>query len=981
MENVNKALFWNISIVRHVSKTQLVLIVGIALVILLSGLIIFNPTLGVASALLLFLIVLVVPRPALIVYGLIVLLPLTAGLARGGVIPLLRIGQALLVVGFILFLLSKPTQIGKSRLTAIDLVFALFFLSEAVFPVLALYYQGGHLHLNDTNNIYGTSPIQVLLGPLQYYLLYRIVVATIDSEKQIIKVLKLSFAASIVVSVIGILEQAIPAFERFVELYYPSIPPGYAINSPGYTATDSGVRIASTLQHYSGLGAYLAFMIILALVCCTAQKRLKISPWFLTVTLLLDSITLVLTGTFAVWIALAVGIAVVFLLLRRVPKMVLFALVGITLAVLLFQPFITSRLNEQLGSGAIQGGTPQSLAFRFMLWQDIFLPAVGQHLLFGDGPSPTVLNYWPTEETQYLYLLLRGGLPYFFSYFLLMGVAIAACWRQIKSKSQDASHLVSIALVAILVCLNVMNITGAFFTYAGGTQIIWTLLAMIVASEQSRGPGLSTVDKVIADRRWVVVRMTSYSSPDIAIPPMVESPVKRVKNRFGSYGSVSNASEAGIGAPDQYHQRFASRARILDWRFVKDSVVVGAGSTIARAFGLLFWVLLAHLLNPDDVGFVRYSITLAGILAIAATSGPTSISRFLAANRDDQQARDRYFSNGLVGAAVLLPISLFVSVLGLWLLHELNLGTILCIVGLSGFSFYFALARGMNNAWKMGLTYLLSNTVQMVLIVVVLGLFGLRTPTVALMVYGLTFLSPFILELFRPSALRFRPSLISKSTLLELARFAIPVVSANAVYTIWIGTDILLVQNFIPHAAGSYAAAKTLASAFIFIPSAITVVLMPRVAKQGLNKSKSYTAGAILATFVLCLIGLVIVAVWGHELIALTFGRRYSDAYLPLLVMSAGMGLYSVYILLEAFIVGRGRPIFAVTALSTALVSTGITGLWLTPSLGMLGASFSFYIGAALGTTVMLFNAWYIMHKEKRLVGSELSNTSKETFL
>jgi O-antigen/teichoic acid export membrane protein len=965
MENVNKALFWNISIVRHVSRTQLVLIVGIALVILLSGLIIFNPTLGVASALLLFLIVLVVPRPALIVYGLIVLLPLTAGLARGGAIPFLRLGQALLVVGFIFLLLSKPTRIGKSRLTAIDLIFVLFFLCEAVFPVLALYYRGEHLNLNSTGAFNEGTPLQTLLGPLQYYVLYRIVVAIIYTEKQITTVLKLSFVTSIIVSVIGILQALIPSFKKVLDLYYPPVIMPYSYDA-------YGVRATSTMLGYTALASYLTAVIIVVLACYTIQKKLTISPLLLTTTLLIDSMALLLTGTFAGYFGLAAGAAVVFILLRRIPKWIIYVLAGAALAIIIFQPFISGRLSYWIG-GTNQGLFP-TYGSRITLWKEVFLPAVGKYFLFGAGPAPAALSIWPTEETEYLSLLLRGGLPYFFSYFVLMGVAMVTCWRQFKSKGNEAIRTVAIATLAILVAINIMNVSSVYFSYPGVTQTFWTLLAMIVASKQSRDLGLSTSDEVITDRRWIRVRIAPDSSPSIATTPDAGAP------RFGSYNSVSNVNEAGIAAPDQYHQRFASRARILDWRFVKDSVVVGAGSTIARALGLLFWVLLAHLLNPDDVGFVRYSITLAGILAIAATSGPTSISRFLAANRDDQQARDRYFSNGLVGAAVLLPISLFVSVLGLWLLHELNLGTILCIVGLSGFSFYFALARGMNNAWKMGLTYLLSNTVQMVLIVVVLGLFGLRTPTVALMVYGLTFLSPFILELFRPSAFRFRPSLISKSTLLELARFAIPVVSANAVYTIWIGTDILLVQNFIPHAAGSYAAAKTLASAFLFIPSAITVVLMPRVAKQGLSKSKSYTAGAILATFVLCLFGLVIVAVWGHELIALTFGRRYSDAYLPLVVMCAGMGLYSVYILLEAFIVGRGRPIFAVTALSTALVSTGITGLWLTPSLGMLGASFSFYIGAALGTTVMLFNAWYIMRKEKRLAGSELSNTSKETF-
>ncbi len=961
MKNVSKAQYWINSVAKNIGKVQPALSVGIVLVVILGGLSSFNPLIGVVSASVLLLLVLVAHRPILIVYGLIVILPLTAGLARGAAVPLLRVGQALLVVGFILFLLARPTCQGKGRLTIIDLAFALFFLSEAVFPVLFLYYRGEHLQITDTNNIYGVSPIQTLLGPIQYYLLYRIVVATIDSEKQILTVLKLSFFASIAVSAIGILEMASPAFRTIFEFYYPPV-------STTDTISDSATRIASTLQHYSGLGAYLTFTIILALACCTARKRLKISALFLTVTLLLNSIALVLTGTFATWIGLALGIVMVFLLVRRLPKMVVLALIGIILAVLLFQPFISARLEQELGAGAIQGFLPQSFAFRITLWQQLFLPAVGQYLPFGAGPSPVVLQSWPAEETQYLYMLLRGGLPYFFSYFLLMGVAIAVCRRQLKRKSEDASRLISIALLAILVCINVMNVSGAYFTYAGGTQIIWTLLAMLVASEQFNMLE-SSAAATILDGKWQMVRLPFHSPPALAAPTVVY--------RLATESSVLYPGRLTVPRRDGHLQHFASLVRLPDWHFVKDSVVVGTGSTFARVLGLLFWILLAHFLTPDDIGFVRYSITLAGILAIAASASPISLSRFLAANPDDQQACDRYFSNGLLGAAVLTAASLLISVPLLWLLHTLNLGTILCIVGLSGFFFYFAVVRGMNNAWKMGLAYFLSNTVQMAVLLVVLGFFKLHTVTAALMIYGLTFLTPILFELIRPIALRFHPSLISRSTLLELARFAIPVVTSSAVYTIWFGTDVLLIENFDPHAAGSYAAAKTLAGAFIFIPSAINIVLMPRVANLGLHKSKRYTAGAVLATFVLCLFGLVIVAVEGHKLIALTFGERYSDAYLPLLVMSTGMSIYSIYIILEGFIIGSGWPMLAVKALAVALVSTLVTGLWLIPRLGTLGASLSFTVGATFSTVAMLLQTWLVFRKEKQSASNELPSTDR----
>ena len=964
MQSAIKNQQWYWTVTGRTKNFQPALLVGLGLVVVAGGLAGLNPFLGIACALTLLLLVLIVPRPILIVYGLVFLLPLLGGFARGVGVPFLRLGQTALVMGFLLFMFARPGPQGKSRLTAIDLAFLLYFLAEAVFPALALLYRGEHLSLNDASNIYGVSPLQTLLGPLQYYLLYRIVVATISSERQIKMMLELSFIASIIVSVIGILEKVVAPVKTFIETYYPPV-------ASDYTIPDFQVRIASTLAHYSGLGAYLAFTIIVALACYAARERLSISPLLLVTTILLSSITLILTGTFAAWIGLAVGAVIVFLLIGRIPKLVVFILVGIALAAIIFQPFLSARLDEQIGTGSAQGLLPASLAFRIQLWESIFLPAIGQHLLFGAGPAPAAFNSWSTEESQYFALLLQGGLLNFFSYLFLIWVAIGACWHHIKSKNRDASHTVAIGLLAILVTISVMNVSGAYFTYAGGTQILWTLLGMIIASRQLKELGRSTTDEPTADDKWLATSTSFHSSPIIPTAatlngPTAESLVLRAKSWPGSYGLVSHLSESEVDRSEQHRQRFASLLRILDGRFVKDSIVVGAGSMIARVLALLFWMVLARFLSPNDVGFVTYSITLAAIIAIAATASPVSIAHFLAAKRNDEERRDRYFSNGLLGIIILLIISLLVSIPILWLLHGLDPGTILCIVGLAGFYFYFALIRGMDSAWKMGLAYFISNGVQMVSIVVVLGLIGLHSATAALMIYGLTFLTPFALELVRPLALRFRPSLISRTVLLEMARFATPVVISGGFYTLWMGSDILLVENFDPRAIGGYAAAKTLSGAFIYLPAAIATVLMPRVAALGSNNSKRYNAGAVLLALLPTLVGLGLVIIWGHQLIALTFGQRYGDAYLPLIVLSNGMSFFSAYIVLEGFIMGRGRPTFAASAMAIALACTALAGFWLTPRLGSLGASLAFSIGAILATGVMSFSTWRMTRKKEQ---------------
>jgi O-antigen ligase len=198
---------------------------------------------------------------------------------------------------------------------------------------------------------------------------------------------------------------------------------------------------------------------------------------------------------------LAVGSVVVFILIRRVPKLFILIVCGIALAALIFQPFLSARLDEQLGAGAAQGLLPQSLAYRVNLWENLFLPAIGQNLLFGAGPAPAVLYTFSAEESQYFLVLLRGGLPYFFSYLLLIGVAMTTCWRQMRSKSRDAKHAVAIALLVILITMSVMNVSGEYFTYVGGTQVIWMLLAIIVASRQIKTLGSSAAVEQAKDVR------------------------------------------------------------------------------------------------------------------------------------------------------------------------------------------------------------------------------------------------------------------------------------------------------------------------------------------------------------------------------------------------------------------------------------------------------------------------------------------------
>ncbi|MGZ6366921.1 MAG: hypothetical protein ACXWPS_13240, partial [Ktedonobacteraceae bacterium] len=147
MEEVNKIQQLNSWLVQLVSsRCSSSILAGLGLVIAVGGLAALSPSLALVLSAVVLLLALTSKRPQLITYGLTFLLPLTGGLARGGVIPLLRISQALVVLGFMLMLANAGKR-SKNRLTMIDLAFALYFLTGSVFPVLSMYYHGQYLNL------------------------------------------------------------------------------------------------------------------------------------------------------------------------------------------------------------------------------------------------------------------------------------------------------------------------------------------------------------------------------------------------------------------------------------------------------------------------------------------------------------------------------------------------------------------------------------------------------------------------------------------------------------------------------------------------------------------------------------------------------------------------------------------------------------------------------------------------------------------
>src|SRR6185437_7804984 len=207
--------------------------------------------------------------------------------------------------------------------------------------------------------------------------------------------------------------------------------------------------------------------------------------------------------------------------------------------------------------------------------------------------------------------------------------------------------------------------------------------------------------------------------------------------------------------------------------------------------------------------------------------------------------------------------------------------------------------------WRMSGYYVVANLVQLAAIVVCVGGLGIHSVGWALAIYGLSALLPILFfEFWTPSPVHLRPRLITHATMWRLSHFSVPLVIAHASYTIWGTLDLLLVEQRLgSQDTGVYGAAKTVVLIFLFVPYAVTTVALryfARGSKRDAERSLLLSLGASLVTSAVLVAGIWI---WSGQLVQIIFGRNYSAAAQPLIILAAGMALYTVYLVFETWMI------------------------------------------------------------------------------
>jgi hypothetical protein len=429
-----------------------------------------RPRLTLAVCVALAVIVCVSLRPALGGYLVIGLTPLTAGIDRGHVIPILRPSEGLaLAVGVALsaraLLRWRTGSLPRWRPSQVEWALIFMAVSNSVLPMLWM--TARHQAITHDDLLYAL----VMWKFAGFYLIVR---SSITTNRQVLRCLWLSVGAGSIVALLAIL-QSLQLFgvPRLLATYYAPF---------GYTGALDHARGSSTLA----LPAATADLMIynLAIVGGLWLRGRTHRP-ILAVATALFATGALSAGEFSSAIGLVVGVCCIAIVTSYPRLLALFVpLAGI--AVVALRPVIAARVSGfESVSGLPVSWTGRLNNLRSYFWPKLFSD---WNFLFGVRPSARVpVSYQATGyvwiESGYTWLLWGGGIPLFVCFIFFVQAATRLGWRVARHSVQPDS-VAALAVFVSVIVMSVLMIFDPHLTYRGAAEEMFALLALAAVHDR-----------------------------------------------------------------------------------------------------------------------------------------------------------------------------------------------------------------------------------------------------------------------------------------------------------------------------------------------------------------------------------------------------------------------------------------------------------------------------------------------------------------
>jgi len=412
---------------------------------------------GVAVALVTALVTM--RRPYVGVYILAALAPAVSGLRRGLPVPGFRLSEVL-IGGIGLLILATAPRSPRLRWRLFDYAALAYAVATLAFGVFNVWFQGH-------GSLFGN--LGTIVGPFQFFLLYRAVVVALVTPEQRRVALRLLLLSSIPVATLALLQQFGVGNVRHTLDTLTS--------SNVYEKHPNVPRATGPFPHWHELGGFLMVTILLGVGLLLEARQRVLRRSILVAILALAAAALVQTASLTPLIGVVIGGLVLGYWSKRLARVLAGLAVIAAVVAVLFAPLLGARLRDQFYAPPTTQRTalvPQTIAFRYQIWTHEFAPILSGHLLTGYGPEPPRTLSFGYTESLYVTLILRGGLPLLLVYFGLVG-ALLAQTRPLLADPDVERRVLARLLTIVFVMLIFMHLFISYFVDSGPPHLLWIL--------------------------------------------------------------------------------------------------------------------------------------------------------------------------------------------------------------------------------------------------------------------------------------------------------------------------------------------------------------------------------------------------------------------------------------------------------------------------------------------------------------------------
>ncbi len=374
----------------------------------------------------------------------------------------------------------------------------------------------------------------------------------------------------------------------------------------------------------------------------------------------------------------------------------------------------------------------------------------------------------------------------------------------------------------------------------------------------------------------------------------------------------------------------------MGMNFKRNVIFVLAGSLLGNVFNLLCQLLLAHRLSAVDFAVFNALLSLFSVVFAPLSTLQTALVRYTADyNAHEEFEKIRALFSGILKAALFIAVCLAAL---LWLnssyfVRELKIPSLnsfyilVLIVFLSVFGpVFLGGAQGLERfGWLVSAS--LAGAVLKFSLVFLFLLWGLgingalwafAVSAFTVTVVGFVPVRKFLTLRRITAAVPFR----------DFVMFFLPVALSLFCFSGLVNLDMVLVKRFFaPDAAGVYSLSQMVGKIFLFLPSAIIIVLFPRAA--GLSARNQDARGALrqslMLAAILCAGAAVFYNLFPEFVLSVLVGKVSAETILLGRFFSISMSLFAlVNILVSYFLSVRDARFIKYLVVSAAVQSAGI---------------------------------------------------------